>query len=99
MFSVLTTVITSSTTSRVNPAGQQMAIDQVARLLDRVAALREQVQIVAGQFLPVETQARDRGQPIQNVGPGLTAKIETHPTIGARADLQFGRVRGIGRMA
>jgi len=74
-----------------------MAVDQIAGLLDGVAVLRDQIQVVAGQLLPVETHAGDGGQPVQHVRPGLPAEVEPHLAAGVRADLQLRRVRLRGR--
>ena len=46
-------------------AGQQMPVEQVADFIDGVGPLRAEVQVIARQFLPIETLMRHAGQPFQ----------------------------------
>src|SRR4051794_9307977 len=51
---------------------EQMPVDEVARLIDEIAPLRPQIQEVGGDFLPVETEVRDFGEPFKDVKPRLS---------------------------
>ncbi len=57
-------------------SGEQVAVDQIAGILERVAPLRGEVQIPVGQLLPVEAHSGDVRQPLEHAGPRLTREIE-----------------------
>ena len=78
-------------------AGQQVPVDQVADFRHLVAPLRGKIERVAGQFLPVETHVRNRGQPFQHGLPGLAIEIEADFARRVGPDLELVAVRRSGR--
>ena len=74
----------------VKPRALQMAIDEVADLVERVAALRGEIQVVVGQLLPVEAGLRIGGQPLHHIGPGLADEIERrHAAVLVERDFEL----------
>ncbi len=76
-------------------ARQKMPVDDVANLIDGVALPGRQVEVPAGQFLPVETDVGDVTQPAKHIRPGLPLKTEaTQHAVPVGTNEKF---RGIGR--
>ena len=60
---------------RGEAAGVQMAIDEVADLVERVAALRREIQIAVGQLLPIEAALRELASHCMTSGQGWPMKL------------------------
>ena len=78
--------------------GQEVAVDQIARFIQRIEIECGEVQIVAGQFLPIQAHAGDVGQPFEDRLPWLAHEIETYLALRIRTYLQLLRIRRLRRL-
>ena len=80
------------------PAGQQVPVDHVADFAQRVLLLRDQVQIVSRQLLPVEAQTGKLGKPAKHIGPRVAGEVQLDLAVFVQAHVPYYFwVGGLGR--